>query len=140
MFYHQANETRKQFYKSWAKFLNKEILSPLEQQIVDVINLHPEYHTLLNDSSTIDSNYSPELGQTNPFLHMGLHLALREQISTNRPAGIQKIFHQLQLRKNDIMGVEHTMIDCLARFLWEAQQKQSMPDERAYLEALKRLV
>jgi hypothetical protein len=24
----------------------------------------------------------------NPFLHMGLHLALREQIATDRPAGI----------------------------------------------------
>jgi hypothetical protein len=84
-------------------------------------------------------DYTPEEGETNPFLHMGLHLGIREQIATNRPQGIAQIFNNLARQLGDPHAAEHQMIDCLAETLWEAQSRTTAPDEQQYLERLRRL-
>ena len=126
------------YIDAWIKSTAGEMLSPLEAQIVSVVNEHPEYHSMLSTDS-IDRSFSPESGQTNPFLHMGLHLAIREQIATNRPAGIKSIFDKLRKRLNDNHAAEHLALECLAETLWEAQSKNTLPDEDAYLQRLRRL-
>jgi hypothetical protein len=89
------NELRQMYVDAWRKSCAGEILSPLESQIAQVIQDHPEYQTAMTTES-LDETYLPEGGKTNPFLHMGLHLALREQLATNRPAGIADVFDQLR--------------------------------------------
>ncbi|MGQ3890751.1 DUF1841 family protein [Legionella sp. CNM-4043-24] len=133
----QVNDTRSMFYSSWQKYRQGQVLQALEQQLVNVILDHPEYHALLEQSPEhMDQAWFPELGQTNPFLHMGLHLALREQIVTDRPTGISQVFQTLLSRQSDVHATEHAMIDCLAECLWLAQRNQQQPDEQAYLQAL----
>lgn len=128
------------FLKTWLKHQRGEPLEPLEKQIADVITEHPEYHGLLkDDTDSLELDFTPESGQLNPFLHMGMHLALREQVGTNRPAGIAMITRSLLLKHGDGHKVEHLMMDCLGEMLWSAQVNNSMPDEAAYLEALKML-
>ena len=107
-------------------------------QIADVIALHPEYHDEMT-ADTLEQEFSPEQGKTNPFLHMGLHLGIREQVATNRPPGIASVFKALSTRLGDAHVAEHQMIDCLAETLWEAQSQNSAPDEQQYLERLRRL-
>ena len=137
MFYsNEVQNTRKLFYSSWAKYQKKQPLETLEKQIVDVILSHPEYHSLLENASEDDTTYFPELGQTNPFLHMGLHLALREQIGTNRPSGIKAVFQQLSNKLGDSLSVEHKMMECLVECLWLAQKNQTIPDEKHYISKL----
>ena len=70
---------------------------------------------------------------------MGLHLALREQVSTDRPAGIASIQRNLQIKFGDEHATEHCMIEALAKTLWEAQRANGAPDEIKYLERLRRL-
>ncbi|WP_204318325.1 DUF1841 family protein [Serratia marcescens] len=48
---------------------------------------------------------SVELGETNPFLHMGLHLAVREQVATDRPQGIRTVYTKLIEKYQDPMVV-----------------------------------
>lgn len=133
------NELRKMYIDAWNKSTAGELLSPLESQIARVIEDHPEYQPAMTAES-LDETFSPEGGKTNPFLHMGLHLAVREQVATNRPAGIAKAFESLLARTGDSHAAEHRVIDCLAEALWTAQNNNSAPDEQAYLESLKRLV
>lgn len=112
---------------------------PLEQQIVDVILAHPEYQPFLDNPAQFkEHQYYPELGDTNPFLHMGLHLAIRDQIATDRPLGIKKIYQTLLAKKADPMQVEHLMMDRLAEQMWLAQKNKVAPDEQSYLAALSR--
>jgi hypothetical protein len=85
------------------------------------------------------ANYSPRTGQLNPWLHMGLHLAIREQVATNRPQGITEIHKKLAARSGGAHEAEHTMLEVLAEQLWEAQRGGKAPDENAYLERLRRL-
>ena len=69
-------DTRPFFFDTWEKHKRSKPLTPLEAQLIDVILSHPEYHALLdNPKLATDRTYFAELGETNPFLHMGLHLA-----------------------------------------------------------------
>ncbi len=138
IFGQDRGELRKMYADAWRKRGDGMPLSPLETQIADVIALHPEYHDAML-AAGLDRNYTPEEGKTNPFLHMGLHLGIREQVATNRPAGIAAIFNRLVEQLGDPHAAEHQMIDCLAETLWEAQSRNSAPDEQQYLERLRRL-
>jgi len=138
IFGQDRNELRKMYADAWAKRCENLPLSPLETQIADVIEMHPEYHADVSGDD-LERDYSPDGGQTNPFLHMCLHLGIREQVSTNRPAGIAAVFKAAATRTGDVHAAEHEMIECLAETLWEAQNENRPPDEQKYLERLRRL-
>ena len=142
MFYgDNVHDTRQLFFLSWHKYKQKKPLLPLEKQIADVILSHPEYHLLLDaETRQDDQTYFPELGQSNPYLHMGLHLAIRDQVATNRPPGIASLYQQLVDKYADINAVEHLLMDHLVECLWHAQRNQSMPDETSYLDACRQLL
>jgi len=137
IFGQDRNELRRMYADAWRKHCDKQVLSPLEVQIAQVVDDHPEYQDAV--SSDLDKDFTVEGGDTNPFLHMGLHLGIREQVCTDRPGGIAVIFHGLVAKSGDAHDAEHRMIDCLAETLWEAQSQNRMPDDEAYLERLRRL-
>ena len=137
MFGNDRDSMRRFYLQCWQKSQQKQPLNALEQQIVHVIGEHPEYHALLQLNETaIQRDYLPDNGETNPFLHMGLHLGIREQVATNRPAGIVELYQQLMI-KYGTHEAEHRMMDCLAESIWLAQRNNTMPDEQAYLECLR---
>lgn len=138
IFGQDRNELRKMYADAWAKRCEDLPLTPLETQIADVVEMHPEYHADVS-SDDLDRDFSPDGGQTNPFLHMGLHLGIREQVSTDRPVGIAAVYKAAAARTGDIHAAEHEMIECLAETLWEAQSQNQPPDEARYLERLRRL-
>ncbi len=133
------NELRQMYVDAWRKSCAGGPMSPLESQIAQVIQDHPEYQAAMT-TGTLDETYTPAGGKTNPFLHMGLHLAVREQIATDRPAGIAEVFELLRTQTGDGHVAEHRALDCLAEALWIAQNNNTAPDEQTYLESLRRLV
>ncbi|HBX58950.1 MAG TPA: DUF1841 domain-containing protein [Methylophaga sp.] len=139
IFSQDRDALRQQYHDVWKKMQSGQILTALEQMIADVIVLHPEYHQLPSSPIQSGQEYFVENGQTNPYLHMGLHIAVLEQLSTDRPAGIVKAYQRLIAQTADEHKAQHMMIDCLAEQLWLAQQNQQPPSETAYLNALQRL-
>lgn len=136
MFTTERDQLRQFYCTSWQKHLEQQPLNPLEQQVVVVIKEHPEYHGLLEKSdAALQADFLPEMGDTNPFLHMGMHLGLREQISTDRPPGIAELYQRLAALKGT-HDAEHAMMECLAEAIWQSQQNQSLPDEISYLDCL----
>jgi Domain of unknown function (DUF1841) len=133
-------EMRRRYLEAWRKFSARERLEPLEGQLAAVIAEHPEYIGWLESGdAALAAQFTPEGGRENPFLHMGLHLAIREQVSTDRPAGIAAVHRELATRAGSAHEAEHRMIEPLAEALWEAQRNGRAPDELAYLERLRRL-
>jgi len=66
------------YLEAWRKFSARTPLEPLEAQLAAVIAEHPEYITWLESGETpLGAEFTPEGGRENPFLHMGLHLAIR---------------------------------------------------------------
>jgi Domain of unknown function (DUF1841) len=142
-FFHDQDRSglRRLYVEAWRKHRAGSPLEPLEHQIVTVIEQHPEYHALLEDQAdALGRDFTPEAGQSNPFLHMGLHLAIREQSATDRPAGIAAIRAQLVERLADPHEAEHRMLERLAEALWLSQRTGQPPDEVAYVESLRQML
>ncbi len=129
------------FKQAWKKKKHGQPLSSLENIITAVLAMHPEYHPLMEgDDTALDQDYSPEGRQSNPFLHMGMHIALHEQLQAGRPAGIREIYVQLCNQLKDSHQAEHQMIECLGSVLWEAQRNNTLPDEKQYLHCLQQIL
>jgi hypothetical protein len=140
LFAGQSREQLRGTYRdAWRKCRAGLPLQPLEAQIADVIAAHPEYHDLIADEASVHQDFDAPDGRSNPFLHLGLHLALREQIATDRPAGIGVIHRQLAARAGGLHAAEHRMIEVLADLLSEAQRSGLPPQEPVYLDRLRRL-
>ena len=151
MFGQDREQLRQFYFEVWRKKrlpAASQPLEPLEQLVASVIEQHPEYHALLEqpaNSTDADSvsalhrDYAPDDGQTNPFLHMGMHIALHEQLLSDRPAGIRPLYQRLCQLSGDIHRAEHRMLDVLGETLWEAQRSGQAPDETDYLRRLQAL-
>ncbi len=136
----QSRDQIRQIYLDvWQKMQDQKLLEPMEAMIADIIQLHPEYHKMLAKGEDVrDQDFLPEQGETNPFLHMGMHIALREQANTDRPVGFKEIYRKLLIKRGQ-HDAEHAMMECLAEALWRSQ-KDNMPfDETAYLGSLRAL-
>lgn len=133
-------ELRRYYLNAWRKSREGLPMEPVEHAIAEVVAEHPEYHAVLEKGEAIlEREYLPEQGEPNPFLHMGMHLAVREQVGTNRPAGIRAVFQKLLEAKGTRVDAEHLMMEALAESMWQAQRYGREPDEQEYLRALKRL-
>jgi hypothetical protein len=140
LFGNDRTQYRRFFQQAWAKHRERRPLEPLEAQVAELVALHPEYHAELEaDEEGLEKDYSPEAGGPNPFLHLGMHLAIREQLATDRPAGIKTAFQQLASRLGDGHAAEHALMECLGEAMWNAQRSGLPPDENAYLECAKKL-
>jgi hypothetical protein len=138
LFGQDRDQLRKFYCQAWESQRQGKTLQPLQAQIVAVIEKHPEYHALLeNSEQAVAREYLPELGETNPFLHLAMHLAIQEQIDTNRPAGIRELYHRLLMKTGDRHELEHKLMECLAEMIWQAQKDDKAPDEKRYLACIK---
>lgn len=139
MFVESRDQSRQFFFQVWEKMARGEALSPLEALIAEVIRAHPEYHVVLGQGErALERDFGG--GQANPFLHMGLHVALIEQLQTDRPAGITALYRQLVSEAgHDVHGLEHRIMEQLGAVLWAASQRGAMPDEQDYLARLRAL-
>ena len=138
IFGQDRQELRQMYSDAWRKDQQGEIVSPLEAQIAQVVREHPEYQAVVSGDD-LGAADKAEGGRSNPYLHMGLHLAIREQVATNRPPGIHTVFQNLTKQTGDLLEAEHRMLECLAETLWEAQSQNVAPDEQKYLERLRQL-
>ena len=140
MFLQSREDVRETFCSIYQKMQQKLPLHPLESQIAAVIMSHPEFHHYLQRAEDAQAlEFTPEQGQTNPFLHMGMHIAIREQINTNRPAGIRDCYNALASRHGE-SEAEHRIMECLGEALWTAQRNLQEPDEHHYLKCIRELL
>jgi len=140
MLYSQdRNQLRMVFFQVWEKQQTGQTLDAMETILANIIKMHPEYHALLSkQDQNLEKDYHPDMGETNPFLHLSMHIAIHEQLSIDQPAGIQDAYQQLQLKLKDAHEVEHIIMECLGEMTWKSQKYQSMPDQVEYLNCIKK--
>ena len=131
---HSRDALRRSYAEAWAKHRAGTPLSPLEAMMCDVIGLHPEYQGLVANSIAAAAFEPNAHGDAdNPFLHMGLHIAVREQLGVDRPPGIRELHRQLQLQHHGSHDAEHALMEALGQTLWQAQRDGVAPDAERYL-------
>ena len=134
-------QIRSYFYQVYEKIKTNQLIhDPLEKQLATIIEMHPEYHQILQNHDYLDQDYLPEHGEINPFLHMGMHISIHEQVSINQPVGVKDSYQKLLAKYQDAHQVEHMMMDCLGEMLWISQQNHTEPNPMLYLKCLKKSI
>lgn len=142
MFNPSRDDVRRFFCEAWRKRKAGAVVTPLEAMALKWVDSHPEYQRLLDDPDVaVAADFSIQRGQSNPFLHLSMHLAIEEQLSIDQPPGIRAAFQRLAAR-GDEHSAQHETMECLGQVLWEAQRGGLPADgpaiNDAYLDCLKR--
>ncbi|MFM9881783.1 MAG: DUF1841 family protein [Burkholderiales bacterium] len=139
MFNPSREQVRRFFFDAWRIYRNGMPLVGMDTHAVNIALMHPEYHAILDaPESNLEREWTPEDGQTNPFLHMSMHLAIEEQVSIDQPAGVRAAIEALVARSGDPHIAQHAAMECLGEMVWRAQLDRSPPDVVSYLDCLQR--
>ena len=137
LFNPSRDEVREFFFDTWLKFKQQVYLTDLQKIGLAVMHMHPEYHAILDAPQQFKTQaYYPEMGETNPFLHMSLHISVLEQISINQPIGIAPIYQKLLIKHQNEHDAQHAILECLGETIWLAQRNLTGLDSNHYLTLL----
>lgn len=138
MFNPSREEVRRFFCDTWHKTKHGSPLTELEAIARDWLLQHPEYDSQLSDPETAQTNdFDIAQGQSNPFLHLSMHLSIAEQISIDQPSGVRDAFHQLAARLGE-HEAHHQIMECLGEMLWTSQRNGTPPDGESYIDCIRR--
>lgn len=138
MFNPSRDQARAFLFDVWQKHAAGAPLTALEQMALSIVLEHPEYHAVLGDRERyLDRDWKPEGGETNPFLHLQMHLAIEEQLSIDQPPGIRAAVQALAQRHGSLHDARHDVMDCLAEMIWNAQRHGAAFDNAAYLDCIR---
>ena len=141
MFTPSQHDVRRFFCSVYSKHRNNEILTPMEAMARDWIVQHPEYADQLSDiDAALAADYAVEGGQSNPFLHLSMHLSIVEQISIDQPPGIRAAYTALAQQLGSEHEAHHQIMECLGEMIWTSQRNGLPPDGVAYIECIKRRI
>ena len=139
MFNPTRDESRAFLFDLWGKHRSGAALTPLESMALAVVLEHPEYHRVLDDRERhLDRDWTPEGGETNPFLHLMMHVAIEEQLSIDHPPGIRAAVDALAAKRGSMHDARHDVMECLAEVIWQAQRNSMGFDNTMYLDCLAR--
>jgi hypothetical protein len=139
MFDPSREQAREFLFDLWDKQGAGATLTPLESMALAIVLEHPEYHPVLADRGRyLDRDWRPEAGETNPFLHLQMHLAIEEQVSIDQPPGIRAAIEALARRHGSAHDARHDVMDCLAEVIWNAQRHGAAFDNASYVECVER--
>lgn len=139
MFNPSRDQARRFLIDAWRKRREALPATPIETLAADIVALHPEYHPLLESGEeALPRDWTPEHGETNPFLHLSLHLAIEEQLSIDQPPGIRAAFETRLARHGERHAALHDILECLGETVWRAQSTRQPLDAQAYLDCIRR--
>ena len=139
MFNPSQEDVRRFFCSVYAKSYSAQPMDAMETLASQWIAEHPEYHAdFQNLDAAIVRVYPEGNGQTNPFLHLSMHLSISEQCSIDQPRGIRQAVELLTHKRQSLHTAHHEAMDCLGSMLWESQRAGRPPDGQAYIDCVQR--
>jgi len=139
MFNPSQEDVRRFFCAVHAKAGSGGPMDALETLAGQWLEEHPEYREHLGDvEAAVARVYDGANGQTNPFLHLSMHLSISEQCSIDQPRGIRQAVELLAAKRNSLHDAHHEAMECLGQMLWESQRAGRPPDGQAYVECVQR--
>ena len=139
MFQPSRDDARRFLFDTWKKQQSGQPLTDLERLAAAIMLDLPEYHEHLRQPERyLEQDWHPEQGQTNPFLHLMMHLSIDGQCSIDQPPGVRAAFEAACARRGDRHDAMHDALECLGEMLFNAQRNGTPPDGVAYVSALRK--
>ncbi|MGZ5651319.1 MAG: DUF1841 family protein, partial [Usitatibacter sp.] len=106
------DQSREFLFDLWDKHQARAPLTALESMALAIVLEHPEYQAMLADRDRyLDRDWKPEGGETNPFLHLMMHVAIEEQVSIDQPPGIRAAIEALAARLGSMHDARHEVME-----------------------------
>jgi Domain of unknown function (DUF1841) len=138
MFQPSQQDVRRFFCETFRKDREGLALEPMQVLAAQWIGEHPEYHADLADvNAALAASWTVDSGQTNPFLHLSMHLTISEQCSIDQPRGIRQAVELLAARRDSLHDAHHEVMECLGEMVWASQRSGLPPDGHAYLDRVR---
>ena len=135
MFTPSQEDVRRFFCSVYDKHQKNSPMEGVETLAALWIAEHPEYHAVLSDvQAALGAMFDVSDGQTNPFLHLSMHLSISEQRSIDQPRGIRQAVELLTARRGDLHEAHHEVMEELGAMVWESQRAGRPPDGQAYID------
>ena len=139
MFQPTQADVRRFFCAVHAKAQAQQPMEAIETLASLWIAEHPEFHAELADAdAAVARNYDETPEQTNPFLHLSMHLSISEQCSIDQPRGIRQAVELLARRLDGLHDAHHAAMECLGQMLADSQRNGHPPDGDSYVAAVQR--
>lgn len=139
MFTPSPSDVRRFFCTVYQKSKTGQALEAIEVIASRWMDEHPEFHAELADVATALQKVTDQTaGESNPFLHLSMHLTITEQCSIDQPRGIRQAVELLTARRGDLHQAHHEVMECLGQMIWDAQRAGRAPDGAAYIAAVQR--
>ncbi|MRD48346.1 DUF1841 family protein [Caenimonas koreensis] len=139
MFNPSQEEVRRFFCDVHARQRNAQPMDALQTLAGQWLAEHPEYDAEMADAdAAVAKSFDGADGQTNPFLHLSMHLSISEQCSIDQPRGIRQAVELLAARRGSVHDAHHEAMECLGTMLWESQRSGRPPDGNAYVACVQR--
>ncbi|MCD4783690.1 MAG: DUF1841 family protein [Candidatus Eremiobacteraeota bacterium] len=82
----------------WKKGKNEIKLKIDEQEIYEIMKMHPEYHKFFDSGDVFNMLNKKE--KTNPFFHIILHTLVKKQVDEREPGIVRAAYHHLVNNKD----------------------------------------
>jgi hypothetical protein len=139
MFSPSQAEVREFFCAAYHKARNGQPLEAVETIAAQWMDQHPEYDSDFADlQGALQKMQEINPGQSNPFLHLSMHLSISEQCSIDQPRGVRQAIELLARRRESLHAAHHVAMECLGSMLWESQRSGRPPDGDAYIACIQR--
>ncbi|MEC7030231.1 MAG: DUF1841 family protein [Pseudomonadota bacterium] len=122
------------FIDTWHRFQQGAKLSDFEMRLAGVMQHYPNYTERLH---LLQEGGEPGKYSDNPFLLMGAHFEVGEQIAQDRPGGVRAVYQRLVGLHGEV-GAQLLMRDVLIDLLSESYSKGEVPDYSLYIIRLKK--
>lgn len=138
MFNPTRDQARLFFLNTWKKYHREEPLTDAESLALKWMSRHQEYFDVFDApvEQALSKDYSVEMGHSNPFLHISMHLAIEEQVSIDQPPGIRSAFKALCERMGDEHQAAHQVFECLAEQIYQQQKNGEAFNSQRYIQCV----
>lgn len=117
-------EVRKIWCEVYAKSKNAAEMTEMEAAMAAIIALHPEYEWILRDvAAALENEFSIDCWESNPFLHLSLHLAIAEQLKSDGQYHFHAMFAEIEALAGSRHSAEHFAMGCLAASITESRRR-----------------
>lgn len=132
------DEVRKIWCEVFAKSMGSGQLTEMEAAMASIIALHPEYEWVLGDVAVaVGHEFSIDCWESNPFLHLSLHLAIAEQLKPGGQNEVHRMFTEIEALADSRHDAEHFAMGCLAASISESRRKGTALTTDNYLRLLR---
>lgn len=139
MFNPSLEQARSFFIEVWNKYKLSRIMTPIEETTATWILKHPQFHNDLSNKESIKNIYNSNCQESNPFLHLSMHLTVSEQLIIDQPYGIKAVYKKL-IMNNDPHTAAHKIIKCLTLTIRNSQDQGTALDSNKYIRLIRELV